>query len=247
MITENLESDNAALLKFNPYMGCYITEVTTSMGDKLKNNLYVLADDPIIDARRNEYNYQFTGLELKDDVFFAKRFTESVLGRLKSLWILSLHEFHIDGYLILFYNSPHGKRLAEETDSDKLAKYLRPLSPALKYYFMEHYSLDIIHQTKELVKELNSVTHHGSREAIILKVELKDIPDAKQSQKLRNALMAILTEEERFIQCSPLQLLILLDKSDPKKIEETISSEVNIATIDQSKFPELGKNLLAYL
>ncbi|MCB1148450.1 MAG: hypothetical protein KDK38_16725, partial [Leptospiraceae bacterium] len=136
-LIDYVEADSAALLSNNLFLGCYETFVSIRMPEESENLLYALSRDPHIFMSPERNLRTDVSKELKENLFFAKRFKPEFIQPLKEIYALPMISQGLDAYLLLFYNRVMPEHMMDVLTSTAFKRHLRELTPALKYFLQD--------------------------------------------------------------------------------------------------------------
>ncbi len=246
-LRELLSADALALLRFNPYIGCYHTFISDGLDSVTETNLYVLSSDQYFPLTKNEQTWHTFSPEAKHNVYLTKRFSAQTLKPLRGYYAIPLHPWHIQGYLVGFFRDDNPARPETHKLPADFHTYLKEAIPAFQYFFKEYFRQNYTDQVTEIVKELRGITGHGRKTAVLIEIHSDAAIDDQSYQRLKRSLQDVLADNERFIYNTPHRLLVILSRTAPDTIMDRLQSLLPNISILIRYFPDEGKNYYLYL
>lgn len=246
-INREMRADGVALMRYNPYIGCYETFATASLESGSQLQLYMLAEDPLIPSKEKEFTFTEVTSEIKENPYFLKRFMPDTLERMGMVLTISMHEHFLNSFLIAIFNK--GNNLAKTSIAirQKISKQLHEIMPAMKYFFQEQDKYLHTNQTREMIKELRLSTGHARLDLRIIHLYTELLINKNIFRTIRSEVSQVLSESDRLIFNSPNHLLLLTRQEDLSKIEAVFKRLIPDIVMETTHFPDLGKNFYMYL
>ncbi len=246
MIAKPLKADGMVLLNYNSYLGCYESTVLYNLDEQVHKTFYVLNDDTVVPLKKGEFVFHAVTDEQRLSPFFRKRFTDEIATNLESLYMFSLHDHYLDAFLVAFYFTDQGEVISKSVELEEIKDYLNKMAPALKYFFMEHFTYNLSDQTTEMIKEITTITNKGHSRADVFHVYLEKLINHSDYLLLKKTLVDVLSPEERIIFNSPGLLIAMVLPENSENFYEIMQRELEVKKIEKYEFPDDGNSFYGY-
>lgn len=247
LVRNNLDGNSIAICRFDSYLGCYKTEFTENTPENFKNLFYFLKQDSYMFFDKYDVSVIATSETKKKNPFFKKRIPEQMLEGLKTIIALPLHQWHLDAFVVVFYDHINEKALIPDQVQEKVQKYLHEMAPALKFFFLDSSYHGPANQSIEILKELKEITNLAHKPADVIHLRFKKPASLKDFYLGRTSLKNLLSSQERFIFNTPMHFIILLTKTPIDKVLTTISRNLPEFQVERQHFPDDSHNYYMYI
>lgn len=260
VLTEHLkihEIHSFAVILLNEKSGCYFPVIYNGIDDLTAINLVFTFEC--------EYLQEADGIikidnELKENVFFKKKFSPNDLKRFSGIEAIRLNEIGLECYCLLFHESldAHNKietspNLTKEIKNDLLINLITPLIPALNQIHSELNQIQNNDNQLLLINVFNSFRqfiYNGKTKCLIHKINIINFHQIENGSAVKHEVMKALSlvlDRTNVIIENKVDGFILLTRTIEKRDLLTIIQNQNIQyQLETLRFPENGKNLFSY-
>jgi hypothetical protein len=251
-------ADGIAVLFFNQQAGCYMIEMSSGLDQSWNRYFYILSKDSILPmASDGSTNLVISEKEIQNP-FFRKRIPPEYIGRLGAIKLLPVSSENILVRIALlyfndgnFFKSNSGKISSAllALDNAKFYNYFKETLPAFGRVYLEKQEAVVNPEEpyKDIYNILKSFTMTSEREVLIVHAIFEKVLDIKFREDLKEKFRTSLYGNEKYIVNNPHHLIFLVNKTSPDDIEKILNDMGGKFEISTLRFPELGKNLFAYI
>ena len=244
---KGLSANGVALMKYNPYLGCYETIITAGISETIKNVLYLINEDPVVPLAPHLVSFKSYSEEEKQDKFFKKRFDDETIDLLKSIGTISLHDYFLNAFIVVFYDRDLSEKEFTDLYEIQMRKNFVQMVPALKFFFMKQAGFNINDQNVELIKELKLVTRYGKEAVDIVQMIPSEATDLETFTELSTRLTGQIEPDERLIYNSPNRIVLILRTTKLSDLRAILDLHFPDFEYHVDRFPNKGKSFYLYL
>ena len=244
---KDLSANGVALIKYNPYLGCYETIIAAGISETIKDALYLINEDPVVPLAPHLVSFKSYSEEDKQDKFFKKRFDDETIELLKSIGTISLHDYFLNAFIVVFYDRDLSEKEFTDLYEIQTRKNLVQMVPALKFFLMEQGGFNIHDQNVELIKELKLVTRYGKEAVDIVQMIRSEKTDLETFTELSVRLTGQIESDERLIYNSPNRIVLILRTTKLSDLRATLDLHFPDFEYHVDRFPDKGKSFYLYL
>ena len=247
LLSKDLSANGVALMKYNPYLGCYETIIAAGISETIKDTLYLINEDPVVPLAPHLVSFKSYSEEEKQDKFFKKRFDDETIDFLKSIGTISLHDYFLNAFIVVFYDRDLSEKEFTDLYEIQTRKNLVQMVPALKFFFMEQAGFNINDQNVELIKELKLVTRYGKEAVDIVQMIPSETTDLETFTELSARLSGQIEPDERLIYSSPNRIVLILRTTKLSDLRAILDLHFPDFEYHVDRFPDKGKSFYLYL
>ena len=244
---KGLSANGVTLMKYNPYLGCYETIIAAGISETIKDTLYLINEDPVVPLAPHLVSFKSYSEEEKQDKFFKKRFDDETIDLLKSIGTISLHDYFLNAFIVVFYDRDLSEKEFTDLYEIQMRKNFVQMVPALKFFFMGQAGFNIHDQNVELIKELKLVTRYGKEAVDIVQMIPSEKTDLETFTELSARLTGQIEPDERLIYNSPNRIVLILRTTKLSDLRAILDLHFPDFEYHVDRFPDRGKSFYLYL
>jgi len=260
-LQNDLRADGIALMYFDNSIGCYAIEAMNGIGDYWGRYFYLLYNDSIVRHNHTAETMITVDENLVMNHFFRKRIPPAEVDDLMLLRLIPLEPWNIHGMVVAFYNkqgvlssgevqNQGGYSFEEVVRENTLSKYsdkINDLLPVFRKFYRITRGVDPTSTYQEVYNTLKSFTLKSEGKVNIVHFSLNEPLREENREELKEQISWVLKRNERLILNSPVQLIVLLTGTEVEQVTEVLDRHQIKYEIKSFVYPEMGKNLFAYL
>lgn len=266
IILENIrirgKADGLAVMFFDRRIGCFTVETSAGLDASWSRNFYLLSSDSVLNCPPSGSNNIPVSDSLLQNSFFRKRIPSEYINRMGAIKLMTLQDKEMPVRAALFYwrdgllsqefsidsDTPLTDTLAA-MDTGGLERGFTEILPVLNamYIKREKENKHPEESYRDIYNTLKSFTILSDKKITILHAVLSLQFGAEFRAKLQEFCKQNFKGFERYIVNNPNHLIFLLNETSEEVLEEYVLTLDPEAQVRVLKYPELGKNLFAYL
>jgi len=262
IVLENIrvagKADALAVLFFDRNIGCFTIETSAGLDVSWSRHFYLLSTDSVLSCPVDRTNNIPVSEELMKNSFFKKRIPPQHLTRLGAIKLMTIQHNDIPLRVALFYwkdgsfyagNKDSLGTSLERIDTPAYARMFTEILPVLNRIYLERERANIRPEEsyRDIYNILKSFTALSDRRVHIVHVQLSVNFEENFRILLREKCRDGFKNYERYIVNNPRHLIFLLNVTSPEFVEKIIGEVDPAAQVKVMQYPDLGKNLFAYL
>jgi hypothetical protein len=262
IVLENLrikgKADGLAIMFFDRNIGCYTIETSAGLDIAWARNFYLLRVDSVLACPVDQSNDIVVSDDLLQNTFFRKRIPHEYLNRIGAIKLMSIQNEKFPIRAALFFwrdgslfdeNTNSIENALAQIDNGGYSRLFSEILPALNKMYINRDQKNIHPDEayRDIYNVLKSFTVLSDKKIAIVHAVLSTGFNAGFREKLLEQCKSIFKNYERYIVNNPTHLIFLLNETSPELVEKIILELDSNAELKVLKYPELGKNLFAYL
>ncbi|MDH4199763.1 MAG: hypothetical protein OEV66_05205 [Spirochaetia bacterium] len=257
-IKQSAKADGLAIMFYDRDIACYSIATANGLDSSWERHFYILAKDSILRFPDNETGNILVDERLLQNSFFRKRIPPEFLNKTGAIKLVPLKSGEVTIAAVFFYwrdghllgdASGGSMELLKAVDTPEFTNYFNEIIPVLNrmYVRRQQENIHIEEPYRDIYNIVKSFTVLSDESANIIHVVSDRFLDKEVSSIIREHCRNFLKSYERFIVSSPNHYIFLLSQTPPENVLQIIERLDDKAQIRTLKFPDLGKNLFAYI
>lgn len=273
-VKQQANAQAVAILGFDKNVGCYAIEFSQGLDTSWPRHFYLLFRDSVLGfPDKGESNVAIND-RLMQNSYFRKRIPADYLNRLGGMKFVSTlgssggsfgggeNDPNADegmAFRIVFFYWKDGEFYRENShdleaalasmDAAGYQRVLKDIMPVINslYCKRQENDVNVTEPYKDIYNIFKSFTIMSQEDIQVVHVVSDCLLDGGVLGKLREACIKEFKKNERYLQSSPNHYIFLLSQTPATFVEDFFAEIDPEASIHALKFPEMGKNLFAYL